>query len=82
MCIILGETKISKHCSCSWYSLCFRVRVYDTRLVDPVIVLRGHAGVVKCVQMDDWKVVSGGKDGMIIVWDQRMANKLWEQHHR
>lgn len=44
--------------------------------------MQGHAGSLKCVQMDDWKVISGGNEGMVIVWDQRMASKLWEQHNR
>ncbi|KAK2148611.1 hypothetical protein LSH36_489g01066 [Paralvinella palmiformis] len=59
-----------------------KIRIYDTRLSDPVITLQGHAGSLKCVQMDDWKVISGGNEGMVIVWDQRMASKLWEQHNR
>ena len=59
-----------------------RVRVYDARLPGPVLSLLGHAAPVSCVQMDDWKVVSGGGDGLVIVWDKRMAAKLWELHNR
>ncbi|KAL7986782.1 hypothetical protein Chor_013065 [Crotalus horridus] len=32
--------------------------------------------------MDDWKVVSGGEEGLVCVWDQRMSTKLWEVHAR
>ena len=38
-----------------------RVRVYDCRCPTPfpMLTLKGHGGCVKCVQMDQWKVVSG-----------------------
>lgn len=32
--------------------------------------------------MDDWKVVSGGEEGLTCTWDQRMGTKLWEMHAR
>ncbi|KAM6377417.1 F-box/WD repeat-containing protein 8 isoform 2-T2 [Pluvialis apricaria] len=37
---------------------------------------------VSAVQMDDWKIVSGGEEGLVCVWDQRMGTKLWEMHAR
>ncbi|XP_067406248.1 F-box/WD repeat-containing protein 8 isoform X2 [Emydura macquarii macquarii] len=37
---------------------------------------------VSAVQMDDWKIVSGGEEGLVCVWDQRMGTKLWEVHAR
>nr|XP_056715571.1 F-box/WD repeat-containing protein 8 [Euleptes europaea] len=59
-----------------------RVRVYDLRRSDPVCSLYGHQLGISAVQMDDWKVVSGGEDGLVCVWDQRMGTKLWEMHAR
>ncbi len=32
--------------------------------------------------MDDYKVVCGLDDGMVCVFDQRNAQKLWEFHNR
>ncbi len=32
--------------------------------------------------MDDWKVVCGLVDGMVKVYDQRMARELWQFHNR
>ena len=34
------------------------------------------------VQMDEWKVVAGGEDGFLHVWDRRTGNKLWELFNR
>ncbi|XP_060539752.1 F-box/WD repeat-containing protein 8 isoform X2 [Pantherophis guttatus] len=59
-----------------------RVMVYDLRRSEPVSSLCGHQLGVSAVQMDDWKVVSGGEEGLVCVWDQRMGNKLWEMHAR
>ncbi|XP_039188420.1 F-box/WD repeat-containing protein 8 [Crotalus tigris] len=59
-----------------------RVMVYDLRRSDPVSSLYGHQLGVSAVQMDDWKVVSGGEEGLVCVWDQRMSTKLWEVHAR
>ena len=36
-----------------------RVRVFDSRLSQPTLVLSGHSSVICGVQMDEWKVVSG-----------------------
>lgn len=38
-----------------------RIRVFDCRSHTqfPTMTLRGHAASVGCVQMDQWKVVSG-----------------------
>ncbi|XP_078277877.1 F-box/WD repeat-containing protein 8 [Rhinoraja longicauda] len=59
-----------------------KVRVYDLRTSKAVISLYGHQLGVSCVQMDDWKIVSGGEEGLVCVWDQRMGTKLWEMHSR
>lgn len=55
----------------------FRVRVYDTRTSNPVASFTGHMYQIITVQMDDWKVISGGYDGFVFVWDLRMTRKLW-----
>ncbi|NWX89665.1 FBXW8 protein, partial [Nothoprocta pentlandii] len=59
-----------------------RVRVYDLRQSESLCSLYGHPLGVSAVQMDDWKVVSGGEEGLVCVWDQRMGSKLWEMHAR
>ncbi|XP_061198077.1 F-box/WD repeat-containing protein 8-like [Saccostrea echinata] len=59
-----------------------RVRVHDIRTTNPVASFTGHMYEVTSVQMDDWKVVSGGFGGFVYVWDLRMARKLWEIHSR
>ncbi|XP_043924186.1 F-box/WD repeat-containing protein 8 isoform X2 [Protopterus annectens] len=59
-----------------------RVRVYDLRTSKSVNSLHSHHLLVSCVQMDDWKVVSGGTEGLVCVWDWRMGTKLWEMHAR
>ncbi|XP_059844286.1 F-box/WD repeat-containing protein 8 isoform X2 [Hypanus sabinus] len=59
-----------------------KVRVYDLRTNTAVISLYGHQLGVSCVQMDDWKIVSGGEEGLVCVWEQRMGTKLWEIHSR
>ncbi|XP_067651145.1 F-box/WD repeat-containing protein 8-like [Haliotis asinina] len=60
-----------------------KVRIYDTRQSTwPAKTLLGHSGKITCVQMDEWKVVSGDEGGFVRVWDQRMRTKLWEWHNR
>uniref|UniRef100_A0A8D2IYG6 F-box/WD repeat-containing protein 8 n=1 Tax=Varanus komodoensis TaxID=61221 RepID=A0A8D2IYG6_VARKO len=59
-----------------------RVRVYDLRSSKPACSFYGHQLGVSAVQMDDWKIVSGGEEGLVCVWDQRMGTKLWEMHAR
>ncbi|XP_020863604.1 F-box/WD repeat-containing protein 8 isoform X2 [Phascolarctos cinereus] len=59
-----------------------RVRVYDLRNSMSMCSLYAHQLGVSAVQMDDWKIVSGGEEGLVCVWDQRMGNKLWEMHAR
>ncbi|XP_069789252.1 F-box/WD repeat-containing protein 8 isoform X2 [Narcine bancroftii] len=59
-----------------------KVRVYDLRTNKAVTSLDGHQLGVSCVQMDDWKIVSGGEEGLVCVWEQRMGTKLWEMHSR
>ncbi|XP_078410154.1 F-box/WD repeat-containing protein 8 [Cetorhinus maximus] len=59
-----------------------KVRVYDLRTSKEVMSLYGHQLGVSSVQMDDWKIVSGGEEGLVCVWEQRMGTKLWEMHSR
>ncbi|XP_063310270.1 F-box/WD repeat-containing protein 8 isoform X1 [Pelobates fuscus] len=59
-----------------------RVRVYDMRCSRSLCSLYAHHLGVSAVRMDDWKVVSGGEEGLTCVWDQRMGTKLWEMHAR
>ncbi|XP_071428351.1 F-box/WD repeat-containing protein 8 isoform X2 [Pithys albifrons albifrons] len=59
-----------------------RVRVWDLRSGEAVCSLYAHQLGLSAVQMDDWKVVSGGEEGLVCVWDQRMGTKLWEMHAR
>ncbi|XP_054248553.1 F-box/WD repeat-containing protein 8 [Indicator indicator] len=59
-----------------------RVRVFDLRCSQPLCSFYAHQLGVTAVQMDDWKVVSGGGEGLVCVWDQRMGTKLWEMHAR
>ncbi|XP_070572630.1 F-box/WD repeat-containing protein 8-like isoform X2 [Ptychodera flava] len=60
-----------------------KVRVFDFRSGEwPVMSVQGHGGSVTAVQMDDWKAVSGGFEGMLCVWDLRMKSKLWETYAR
>ncbi|OXB65918.1 hypothetical protein ASZ78_008612 [Callipepla squamata] len=59
-----------------------RVRVFDLRRSESLCSLYAHRLGVSAVQMDDWKIVSGGEDGLVCVWDQRMGTKLWEMHAR
>lgn len=60
----------------------FRVRVFDVRRGEAVCSLYAHQLGVSAVQMDEWKIVSGGEEGLVCVWDQRMGTKLWEMHAR
>ncbi|XP_018409782.1 PREDICTED: F-box/WD repeat-containing protein 8 [Nanorana parkeri] len=59
-----------------------RVRVYDMRCSKSLCSFYAHHLGVSAVRMDDWKVVSGGEEGLICTWDQRMGTKLWEMHAR
>ncbi|RMC06032.1 hypothetical protein DUI87_17577 [Hirundo rustica rustica] len=59
-----------------------RVRVFDLRRGQAACSVYGHQLGVSAVQMDEWKMVSGGEEGLVCVWDQRMAAKLWEMHAR
>ncbi|KAM4709010.1 F-box/WD repeat-containing protein 8 [Discoglossus pictus] len=59
-----------------------RVRVYDMRCSKSLCSLYAHHLGVSAAYMDDWKVVSGGEEGLTCVWDQRMGTKLWEMHAR
>ncbi|XP_054629589.1 F-box/WD repeat-containing protein 8 [Dunckerocampus dactyliophorus] len=59
-----------------------RVRVFDLRTGSSVASLYAHHLGVTSVQLDDWKMVSGGGEGLVCVWEMRMATKLWEMHNR
>ncbi|XP_061622796.1 F-box/WD repeat-containing protein 8 [Phyllopteryx taeniolatus] len=59
-----------------------RVRVLDLRTGSCVSSLYAHHLGVTSVRMDDWKVVSGGGEGLVCVWEMRMGTKLWEMHNR
>ncbi|KAK5870792.1 hypothetical protein PBY51_003708 [Eleginops maclovinus] len=59
-----------------------RVRVFDLRAGSSVASLYGHHLGVTSVQADDWKIVSGGGEGLVCVWEMRMGSKLWEMHNR
>jgi F-box/WD-40 domain protein 8 len=60
----------------------FRVRMFDMRTESMTNQFAGHSSQINTVQMDDMKVVSGGDDGFVRVWDLRMSKKLWEIHNR
>lgn len=59
-----------------------RVRLHDLRTEKIALSLSAHQLGVSAVQMDDWKIVSGGEEGLVSVWDYRMNQKLWEVHSR
>ncbi|XP_055461930.1 F-box/WD repeat-containing protein 8 [Psammomys obesus] len=59
-----------------------RVRLHDLRSDRIALSLAAHRLGVSAVQMDDWKIVSGGEEGLVCVWDYRMNQKLWEVHSR
>ncbi|XP_074743742.1 F-box/WD repeat-containing protein 8 isoform X1 [Strix uralensis] len=59
-----------------------RVRVFDLRKSESLCSLYAHQLGVSAVQMDDWKIVSGGEEGLVCVWDHRMGTKLWEMYAR
>uniref|UniRef100_A0AAY5ELV7 F-box/WD repeat-containing protein 8 n=1 Tax=Electrophorus electricus TaxID=8005 RepID=A0AAY5ELV7_ELEEL len=59
-----------------------RVRVFDLRSGTSVVSLYAHHLGVTTVQADDWKIVSGGGEGLVSVWEMRMGAKLWEMHNR
>ncbi|XP_077378583.1 F-box/WD repeat-containing protein 8 isoform X2 [Festucalex cinctus] len=59
-----------------------RVRVLDLRSGSCVSSLYAHQLGVTAVRADDWKVVSGGGEGLVCVWEMRMGSKLWEMHNR
>uniref|UniRef100_A0A3B5A7N6 F-box and WD repeat domain containing 8 n=1 Tax=Stegastes partitus TaxID=144197 RepID=A0A3B5A7N6_9TELE len=58
-----------------------RVRVFDLRAGSSVASLYAHHLGVTSVQADDWKIVSGGGEGLVCVWEMRMGAKLWEMHN-
>ncbi|XP_006204849.1 F-box/WD repeat-containing protein 8 [Vicugna pacos] len=59
-----------------------RVRLHDLRTDTIALSISAHQLGVSAVQMDDWKIVSGGEEGLVSVWDYRMNQKLWEVHSR
>lgn len=81
-----GESVSSAFNQPHFASLCSRwacrVRIHDLRTDRTALLLSAHQFGVSAVQMDDWKVVSGGEEGLVSVWDYRMNQKLWEVHSR
>lgn len=59
-----------------------RVRVFDLRSSSSLVSLYAHHLGVTSVQANDWKIVSGGEEGLVCVWEMRMGTKLWEMHNR
>ena len=59
-----------------------RVRIHDLRTDSIALSISAHQLGVSAVQVDDWKIVSGGEEGLVSVWDYRMSQKLWEVHSR
>ncbi|ETE56889.1 F-box/WD repeat-containing protein 8 [Ophiophagus hannah] len=55
--------------------------VYDLRRSQPVSSLHGHQLGVSVVQMDDWKVVSGGEEGLVCAPSSPPAVQLPQPHH-
>lgn len=58
------------------------MRVFDLRAGSSVVSLYAHHLGVTAAQIDDWKIVSGGGEGLVCVWEMRMGAKLWEMHNR
>lgn len=56
--------------------------MFDLRSGASVVSLYAHHMGVTTVQADDWKIVSGGNEGLVCVWETRMSAKLWEMHNR
>lgn len=77
---LIGFMVVKERCRSSL--LCFRVRVFDLRAASSVASLYAHHLGVTAVQADDWKIVSGGGEGLVCVWELRMRAKLWEMHNR
>jgi WD40 repeat protein len=50
--------------------------MFDMRTESMTNQFTGHSSQVNTVQMDDMKVVSGGDDGFVRVWDLRMSKTL------
>jgi WD40 repeat protein len=46
-------------------------RVWDLLSGETIGTLRGHAGAVKCVQVEDHMCLTGGTDGVVRLWDLR-----------
>uniref|UniRef100_A0A8C4PYS4 F-box and WD repeat domain containing 8 n=1 Tax=Eptatretus burgeri TaxID=7764 RepID=A0A8C4PYS4_EPTBU len=54
------------------------LRGLDLRAHQPAFSLRGHQLAVTAVYADEDKAVSGGEEGLLVVWDLRACTKLWE----
>lgn len=74
---LYGSSDDPTHQTCSC-----RVTTFDLRSGACVASLYGHQLGVTAVQADEWKVVSGGGEGLVCVWETRMRAKLWEMHNR
>jgi division protein 1 len=49
-------------------------RVWDLFSATEVGRLRGHTGVVKCVQVEDHVCLTGSEDGTVRIWDLRRVD--------
>lgn len=54
----------------------FRVRVFYLRTGSSVTSLYAHHMGVTSVQADYWKIVSGGGEGLVCVWETGMGANL------
>ncbi|XP_019854353.1 PREDICTED: F-box/WD repeat-containing protein 8-like isoform X1 [Amphimedon queenslandica] len=59
-----------------------KLNLYDGSSNYPVTSLFGMSSPVVCLQLEDWKVVSGSRDGTVAVWDLRIGQELWRGHDR
>ncbi|XP_013780103.1 F-box/WD repeat-containing protein 8-like [Limulus polyphemus] len=59
-----------------------RARVFDMRTLKAEISISAHSRGVSQIQMDENRLVTGGEDGFVCVWDLRTRAKLWEMRNR
>ncbi|XP_076305127.1 F-box/WD repeat-containing protein 8-like [Tachypleus tridentatus] len=59
-----------------------RARVFDMRTLRAEVSISAHSRGVSQIQMDEHRLVTGGEDGFVCVWDLRTQAKLWEMRNR